>query len=119
MKHGPLMNVMKDNYNCYPCTLGGRIDRFAVRVLERRAPVACTVANHGIEALVGKTGDMEWNRPRDALLNGLVGFVVGFGIARLRGRDDSLSVALVVGAVVAVFDWLTYEKPQVMKSTES
>jgi len=53
---------------------------------------------------------MAWNRRRNVLLNGVVGAVLGYAIARLRGRDDTRRIALLVGTTFAVINWLTYDE---------
>jgi hypothetical protein len=60
---------------------------------------------------------MDWNRKRDTLLNGLLGALLGLAIARWRGRDDTMRVALLAGGVLAVVNWLGYEKPEVLQES--
>lgn len=57
---------------------------------------------------------MEWNRRKNVLLNGFIGIVLGYAVARWRRREDTLRVALLVGVVFAVLNWLTYEKPEAL-----
>jgi len=57
---------------------------------------------------------MNWSRSRDTLFNGGLGLLVGLAIARLRGHGRPLRTGLVVGTAVAVLNWLTYEKPDVL-----
>lgn len=57
---------------------------------------------------------MKWNRRKDALVNSIIGTVLGYAVARWRRREDTLRVALLVGVVSAVLNWLTYEKPEVL-----
>jgi hypothetical protein len=53
---------------------------------------------------------MKWNRNRNVLVNGIVGALIGYAIARWRGRDDKRKIAVIVGLVFAVLNFLTYER---------
>ena len=55
---------------------------------------------------------MEWNRRKNVLLNGFIGIVLGYAVARWRRRDDALRIALLGGVVFAVPNWLTYERAE-------
>jgi len=62
---------------------------------------------------------MEWNRRRDTLLNGLLGALLGLVIARLLGREDTTRVAVLTGAVIALINWLGYEKPDALQAPDA
>jgi hypothetical protein len=58
------------------------------------------------------------NRRTDTALNWLVGTAVGWAVARLLGAENPARAALVVGAIVAVINWIGYEKPEVLRSID-